>query len=80
MPRASVSSDGLPGMPASRPHAARGAPHASGRNRTVLMKALISILLVASVAGCNTIAGAGKDIERGGQVIRDTAKDVQRKM
>jgi predicted small secreted protein len=44
------------------------------------MKALISILLVASVAGCNTIAGAGKDIERGGQVIRDTAKDVQRKM
>jgi entericidin B len=43
----------------------------------------IAVLLAAAAAllsGCNTIAGAGKDIERGGQVIRDTAKDVQRKM
>jgi len=31
------------------------------------------------LSGCNTIAGAGKDIERGGQVIRDTARDVQKK-
>jgi entericidin B len=44
----------------------------------------IAVLMLATVAallsGCNTIAGAGKDIERGGQVIRDAAKDVQRKM
>jgi predicted small secreted protein len=45
----------------------------------VLTKA-VAILLLTALAGCNTIAGAGKDIERGGQVIRDTAKDVQRKM
>jgi predicted small secreted protein len=39
-----------------------------------------AVLLFAALGGCNTIAGTGKDIERGGQVIRDTAKDVQKKM
>ena len=39
-----------------------------------------AVLLLATLSGCNTIAGAGKDIERGGQVIRDTARDVQKKM
>lgn len=42
-----------------------------------------SVLAVVAAAllstGCNTIQGAGKDIERGGQVIRDTAKDVQKR-
>lgn len=39
------------------------------------------ILAVAALllTGCNTIAGAGKDLERGGQVIRDTARDVQKR-
>lgn len=32
-------------------------------------------LLVASVsAGCNTVAGAGKDIERGGEKIQEQAR------
>lgn len=48
------------------------------------MKRILAMLILSSVLGalaaCNTIAGAGKDIERGGQVIRDTAKDVQRRM
>jgi len=48
------------------------------------MTSRIVVVVVAfatlALAGCNTIAGAGKDIERGGQVIRDTAKDVQKKM
>ena len=46
------------------------------------MRFLAALLaaLAALLAGCNTIAGAGKDIERGGQAIRDAAKDVQRKM
>lgn len=43
-----------------------------------------SIWVVVTAAllstGCNTIQGAGKDIERGGQVIRDTAKDVQKRL
>ena len=46
------------------------------RSTAVLMLTALATLL----GGCNTVAGAGKDIERGGQVIRDTAKDVQRKM
>jgi entericidin B len=45
---------------------------------------IFAVLVMAAFSGllgaCNTIAGAGKDVERGGQVIRDTAKDVQRKM
>lgn len=32
------------------------------------------------LAGCNTIAGAGKDIETGGEAVQDTARDVQKKM
>jgi len=35
---------------------------------------------LSAITGCNTIAGAGKDVERGGEAIHDTAKDVQQKM
>lgn len=42
--------------------------------------ATASVLILGLLAGCNTIAGAGKDIERGGQVIRDSARDVQKRM
>lgn len=40
----------------------------------------IAVCLIGTLTGCNTIAGAGRDIERGGEVIRDTARDVQKKM
>ena len=46
----------------------------------IAIRTAAAVLLFATLGGCNTIAGAGKDIERGGQVIRDTAKDVQKKM
>jgi predicted small secreted protein len=46
--------------------------------RTVI--AFVLVALAAMLGACNTIEGAGKDIERGGQAIRDAAKDVQRKM
>ncbi len=36
--------------------------------------------LFFAISGCNTFAGAGKDIERGGEAIQDTAKDVKKKM
>jgi entericidin B len=38
------------------------------------------VLLAMTLAGCNTIAGAGRDIERGGEKLQDTAHDTQRKM
>ena len=35
---------------------------------------------ISTISGCNTIAGAGTDVEHGGQAIHDTAKDAQQKM
>ncbi len=46
---------------------------------TILMMLGMLGPLVA-ISGCNTVAGAGQDIERGGQAIEGTAKDVQKKM
>jgi entericidin B len=45
----------------------------------------ISIMLsvfaaVSTLSGCNTVAGAGKDIQGGGEAVQDAAKDVQKKM
>jgi len=39
-------------------------------------KALVVALLMMTVlaAGCNTMAGAGKDIEKGGQAIENSAE------
>jgi entericidin B len=35
---------------------------------------------LSAISGCNTVAGAGRDIERGGQVVHDEAREVQRKL
>jgi predicted small secreted protein len=48
------------------------------------MKRLLSIAAVIAstlaFVGCNTVQGAGKDIERGGEKIQDAAQDVKKKM
>ncbi len=44
------------------------------------LMALLAAALMALLAGCNTIEGAGKDIESGGDKIQDTARDVKRSM
>ena len=37
-----------------------------------MIRAFMAILLVAFFAtGCNTMSGAGKDIERGGEKLQD---------
>jgi len=46
---------------------------------TVLMM-LATLGPLSAISGCNTMAGAGQDIERGGQKIEGTARDVQRKI
>ena len=38
------------------------------------------LLMVGILAGCNTMQGAGRDIERGGEKLQDTARDVKQKM
>lgn len=37
------------------------------------------ILAVLTFSACNTVAGLGKDVERGGEKLQDTARDVQKK-
>ena len=40
------------------------------------MKLIVTILVLASVllAGCNTVAGVGKDVERAGEAIQRSTK------
>jgi predicted small secreted protein len=48
-----------------------------------MMKKFIALTMLLSIGvliGCNTIDGAGQDIERGGEAVSDTAKDVQKSM
>lgn len=48
------------------------------------MKKLLSVVsvvaLMVSLTACNTINGAGKDIEKGGEHVQDAAKNVQQDM
>ena len=39
----------------------------------MLYKLIAALLAVAFVSGCNTMQGAGEDIERGGEMIQDAA-------
>ena len=46
--------------------------------KTIFTSVLASIFVIGilgSVTGCNTIQGAGKDIERGGEKIQDKAEE-----
>jgi predicted small secreted protein len=42
---------------------------------TSLLAALFMAGLFGSVAGCNTVEGAGKDIQAGGTAIKDEARE-----
>ncbi|MBK8640222.1 MAG: entericidin A/B family lipoprotein [Chromatiaceae bacterium] len=42
--------------------------------------ALILLMSIVGLVGCNTMEGAGKDISAGGDAVTDTAKDVKRDM
>lgn len=51
------------------------------RTRLHWMLALSVILaLGTAMAGCNTMRGFGRDVERGGERVQDAATDVQKKM
>ena len=38
------------------------------------------VLLGVTLAGCNTFAGMGRDIERGGEKLQNQAHDTQQDM
>jgi predicted small secreted protein len=49
-------------------------PIAGYKGPTMFKRIVAVILATLFVAGCNTMEGAGKDIERGGEKIQDKAK------
>ena len=52
------------------------------RGRTMLSKIFATMVAAAVLAlyGCNTIEGAGKDVERGGEKIQSGAEKAKAKM
>lgn len=53
------------------------------KQQVILMKKLIALILLVAIgglSGCNTIEGAGKDIQSGGHAVSDTARDVKKEM
>lgn len=40
----------------------------------------IACLLVLTASGCNTFKGMGKDIQKGGEKVEDTAADAQQEI
>lgn len=45
-----------------------------------LLATLMLLGMLGTIAGCNTVEGMGKDIERGGEVTQDVAKDTKARM
>ena len=43
-----------------------------------LLASLFLAGVLGSISGCNTVAGAGADIQRGGQAIKDEANERKR--
>lgn len=51
--------------------------------RKVMPSLVVTLFLASlfgSLAACNTIEGAGKDIQQGGKAIKDEAKEQKDKM
>jgi len=45
------------------------------------MKRIVALLLLfvfGMLAGCNTMEGVGRDMERGGEKVQDSARDAKR--
>ncbi len=42
---------------------------------TALLTGLLLAGLFGTVAGCNTVEGAGKDIQKGGEAIKNEARE-----
>jgi predicted small secreted protein len=46
-----------------------------------MMKQIAALILLGmALAGCNTMSGMGRDIERGGEKLQDQAHETQQEM
>ena len=43
--------------------------------RTIVIAGFVALV---GLAGCNTVAGVGEDVQKGGEVIEDSAETVKR--
>jgi entericidin B len=51
--------------------------------RSVIRAAVVTIagvVLFAGLAGCNTVKGAGEDVQTGGEKVKEAAESVQEKL
>src|SRR5690606_36774618 len=58
------------------PHAPSGSKSGADMKRIVAMT-LLSLLSLSMLTACNTIAGAGQDILKGGEKLEDKAQDCK---
>jgi len=63
-------------------HAIRRSPKEARMKNSMKKKwvAVLALLMLGSLAGCNTMNGLGKDIERGGEKLQNSSKSTQEKM
>tara|TARA_X000000950_G_scaffold217345_1_gene261530 strand:- start:132 stop:344 length:213 start_codon:yes stop_codon:yes gene_type:complete len=45
-----------------------------------LMAAALALSLLPLATACNTVEGVGRDVQAGGEVVSETARDVKEKM
>lgn len=45
-----------------------------------ILSLLMALGMLGSITACQTIAGAGKDIQKGGEVIEETAEETRKQM
>ncbi|WP_072280987.1 entericidin A/B family lipoprotein [Rappaport israeli] len=41
---------------------------------------VLGLVSVVALTGCNTVKGVGKDVQKGGEAVTQTATEVQQKM
>jgi entericidin B len=77
LPQTMLGQDQAPGVP-------RGAASRTLKMIKKFVVPMFALLFVAStlgsLTGCNTVAGAGADIEQGGKAIKDEAREKKDKM
>lgn len=47
-------------------------------SKRIVPMSFIALIAALGLSACNTVEGAGKDIESGGQAIQNTAEDVKK--
>lgn len=50
------------------------------RTPKAVAAAVLASALIIALAGCSTVEGVGKDINAGGRILSDTARDVKEKL